>query len=140
MSARLPSDAGLGPCANQQQVVVNRSPSVRPRILLLDECTMSIDAEVNAEIVQRVKDVAASGAGVIIASPELEELTTLGDRVLVLSRGRLASELIRTRSREISADASTAALHAALLKPAGSPPPNEPFGRRRALMCTSAGT
>jgi len=58
-------------------------------VLLLDEPTRGIDVGAKSEIYQLVRDLADRGAGILVISSDLEELTGLCDRILVMSRGRL---------------------------------------------------
>ncbi len=77
---------------NQQKAVLARWLLTQPRVLILDEPTRGIDAAAKLEIYQLIFDLAEAGTGVLLISSEEEELTALCDRLLVLSRGRLAGE------------------------------------------------
>ena len=77
---------------NQQKVVLAKWLLIEPEVLLLDEPTRGIDVGAKSEIYQLIREIAERGAGVLVISSELEELTGLCDRILVLNRGRLAGE------------------------------------------------
>ena len=62
-------------------------------MLLADEPTRGIDVGAKASILVSLRDFANAGATVIVVSSELEELTVLADRVVVLAHGRLVEEL-----------------------------------------------
>ena len=65
----------------------------RPRLLLLDEPTASLDPSVAREVRQRIRDyVAATGAGVLWTSHNMREVEETCTRVLFLSRGRILLE------------------------------------------------
>jgi rhamnose transport system ATP-binding protein len=78
---------------NQQKVLLARWHLARPKVLLADEPTRGIDVGAKASILASLRDSAAAGASVIVVSSELEELTVLADRVVVLARGRLVDEI-----------------------------------------------
>ncbi len=80
---------------NQQKAVLARWLLARPRVLILDEPTRGIDAVAKFEIYQLILRLAAGGTGILLISSEQEELTALCDRILVLSRGRIAGEFSR---------------------------------------------
>ena len=77
---------------NQQKVVLAKEVLAEPRLLLLDEPTRGVDVGAKAEIYQRIRDLAAKGLGVLIASSEMPELLGLCDRVVVLRGGRTVAE------------------------------------------------
>ena len=78
---------------NQQKVLVAKWFETKPRLLLLHEPTHGIDVGARAAIFERLRDAAASGVAVILATSEYEDLPHLCDRVLVFREGKVASEL-----------------------------------------------
>jgi ribose transport system ATP-binding protein len=78
---------------NQQKLILAKWFELSPRVLLLAEPTQGVDVGARREILARVREVADSGAGVVIASSEYEDLAHLCDRVLIFRRGRIADEL-----------------------------------------------
>jgi ribose transport system ATP-binding protein len=80
---------------NQQKVVIGKWLAMSPRVFLLDEPTRGIDVGAKQEIYQLMETLAASGAGILFVSSELEEILGLADRVLVMHEGRLTGELSR---------------------------------------------
>ncbi len=77
---------------NQQKVVVGRGLARNPKVLLLDEPTAGIDVGVKAELYQIIRDLAASGAIVIMVSSDMAELRHVSDRILVMYKGRFFEE------------------------------------------------
>ena len=77
---------------NQQKVMLARWQLARPKVLLADEPTRGIDVGAKAAILASLRDFASDGATVIVVSSELEELTVLADRVVVLAHGRLVDD------------------------------------------------
>ena len=87
---------------NQQKVVIGKWLGRHPRVLILDEPTRGVDVGARGEIHRVVREYAASGAGVIVISSEVEELIGLCDRVLVMAEGKVVGSLL---GREISKEA-----------------------------------
>lgn len=79
--------------SNQQKAVLARWLDINPRVLLLDEPTQGVDVGARADIHQVVRAVAAQGACVLLVSSDLEEMSELSDRIVLLVRGRLEAEL-----------------------------------------------
>ncbi|GAA4837429.1 sugar ABC transporter ATP-binding protein [Kitasatospora terrestris] len=77
---------------NQQKAVVGRWLLGGTRLLLLDEPTRGVDVGARAELYQVVRDLAASGVGVLMVSSEVPEVLGLADRVLVMREGRIVRE------------------------------------------------
>jgi ABC-type sugar transport system ATPase subunit len=80
---------------NQQKVVLAKWLLAEPQVLILDEPTRGIDVGAKFEIYQLIHALADRGAGVLVISSEIEELTGLCDRILVMSQGRITDELAR---------------------------------------------
>jgi ribose transport system ATP-binding protein len=78
---------------NQQKVSVARWLIRKPRLLLLDEPTQGVDVEARAHLWQTIRHSAQEGCAVLLVSSDLEELTTLSDRLIVMRQGRLVGEL-----------------------------------------------
>ena len=77
---------------NQQKVVVARWLTRELKVLLLDEPTVGIDVGVKAELYRMIEYLSASGVIVIMVSSDLEELTSVSDRILVIHDGRVFEE------------------------------------------------
>src|SRR5262249_54963494 len=60
----------------------------QPRLLLLDEPHAGLDADARTVVDEVVRDAAAGGAAVLIASHDLEHTRPLAHREVVLTRGR----------------------------------------------------
>lgn len=77
---------------NAQKVVLGRWLFPGVRAVLLDEPTAGVDVGAKADILKLVRELAAGGAAVLIASSEFEELLAVCDRILVLREGRITAE------------------------------------------------
>ncbi len=81
---------------NQQKVVLAKWLfGGEARVLMLDEPTRGIDVGAKAEIYALLGRLAAEGRAIIVVSSELPELMHLCNRILVLSRGRIAGQVAR---------------------------------------------
>jgi ABC-type sugar transport system ATPase subunit len=80
---------------NQQKVVLAKWLRTKPRMLLLDEPTQGVDVGAKAAIYELIVAAARAGTGVLLCSSDTKELVSLCDRVLVLERGRVLSEVAR---------------------------------------------
>ncbi|MDW5596236.1 sugar ABC transporter ATP-binding protein [Conexibacter stalactiti] len=77
---------------NAQKVVFAKWMYSGARVFLLDEPGSGIDIGAKADIVELVRELARSGAAVLVADSEFSELLAVSHRVLVLRRGRVVAE------------------------------------------------
>lgn len=80
---------------NQQKVVLGRWLERGARLLILAEPTRGVDVGARAEIYRVLADLAADGVGILVVSADIEEVLRVSDRVVVLSRGRVAESFVR---------------------------------------------
>lgn len=80
---------------NQQKVVLGKWLLCEPSVLILDEPTRGVDVGAKAEIHRLLQAIADNGCALIVVSSDLPELLQLTDRILVLSRGKIAGEVRR---------------------------------------------
>ncbi len=73
---------------NQQKVVIAKSISRQPKIVILDEPTRGIDVGARAAIYEVIAALAEQGMAVIVVSSDLDEVLGLSHRIMVLNRGR----------------------------------------------------
>ena len=78
---------------NQQKIVLARAMLSEPAILVADEPTQGVDVGARAEIYRILREVAARGVPVVVASSDTKELEGLCDRVIVMSRGQAVATL-----------------------------------------------
>jgi ribose transport system ATP-binding protein len=78
---------------NQQKALLGKWLQVSPSLLLLHEPTQGVDIGSRREIFRIIREVAAAGTAVVIASSEYEDLANVCNRVVVMRRGRTVTEL-----------------------------------------------
>jgi ABC-2 type transport system ATP-binding protein len=81
---------GLLSSGEQTRVALAKAVLNRPRLLLLDEPTASLDPSAAQTIRGRIRDLAvAAGCGILWTSHNMYEVEEVCDRVLFLSHGRI---------------------------------------------------
>lgn len=78
---------------NQQKVIIARWLQRKPQLLLLDEPTQGVDVMSRADIYAVIREAAAQGCAVLVASSDMSELHALCDRIVLLARGRITGEV-----------------------------------------------
>ncbi len=86
---------------NQQKAILARWLATEPRLLILDEPTRGIDIGAHAEILKMIEKLCADGMSLVVISSELEELTAIAHRVIVLSDRKHIAEL---KGEQVTAD------------------------------------
>ncbi len=76
----------------QQRVAIVRALAMQPRLLLLDEVTSALDPELIAEVLDVIRELAASGMTMVIATHEMGFARDIADRVCFLDAGRILEE------------------------------------------------
>ncbi|MGE9313666.1 sugar ABC transporter ATP-binding protein [Niabella sp. CJ426] len=87
---------------NQQKIVIAKWLAKNPKVLLLDEPTRGIDVGAKSEIYKLIKDLAASGVGVVVVSSEIPEILALANRVLVMCEGEITADIPIADANEAS--------------------------------------
>ena len=78
---------------NQQRFVLARELDENPPLLVLENPTQGLDVDATAAVHDRVRSAAASGTAVVFYSSDLDELSEISDRVLVIrSTGAVFTE------------------------------------------------
>ena len=85
---------------NQQKVVVARNLLTAPKVLLMDEPTRGIDIGAKADMFKLMGQLAAEGLGIVFVSSELREVLAIADRIIVLTKGRIAGEFTHEEATE----------------------------------------
>ena len=82
---------------NQQKVVLAKWLSRSPRVIVFDEPTRGIDVGAKAEIYRLMRELADSGAAIMMISSDMEEVLANSDRVAVMHEGRVTGILDRAQ-------------------------------------------
>lgn len=78
---------------NQQKVIMAKWLLKKPLVFLIDEPTRGVDVGAKAEIQKMIREFTAQGSACVIVSSEIEEVSAICDRVIILNRGKLNGEL-----------------------------------------------
>jgi polar amino acid transport system ATP-binding protein len=76
----------------QQRVAIVRALAMQPDLMLLDEITSALDPELVAEVLDLVRELAAGGMTMVIATHEMGFAREVADRVCFLDGGRILEE------------------------------------------------
>ncbi|MCC7363111.1 MAG: ABC transporter ATP-binding protein [Dehalococcoidia bacterium] len=89
----------------KQRLAIARALLVRPRVLLMDEPTRSIDASHAAEAWQLVREeIDAADGCLVLVTHQLQEAFSLCSRVAILADGRVALETTADSLHAVTAD------------------------------------
>ena len=73
---------------NQQKVILGRCLMNKPRVILADEPTRGVSIGSKIEIYKALRELAATGVSILIASSEFDELVGLCNRIYMIDHGR----------------------------------------------------
>ena len=76
----------------QQRVAIVRALAMQPELLLLDEVTSALDPELVAEVLDVIRELAAGGMTMIIATHEMGFARDIANRVCFLDAGAILEE------------------------------------------------
>ena len=76
----------------QQRVAIVRALAMKPDIMLLDEVTSALDPELVAEVLNVIRELAAGGMTMVIATHEMGFARDIARRVCFLDAGRILEE------------------------------------------------
>ena len=91
---------------NQQKVVIARSLSTAPKVVILDEPTRGIDAAARSDVYSIIHHLKENGVAVLMVSSDIEEIVELADRAITVFQGRINGEFSK---EEINPDTLTSA-------------------------------
>ena len=76
----------------QQRVAIVRALAMQPQLLLLDEVTSALDPELVAEVLEVIRELAAEGMTMLIATHEMSFARDVAHRVCFLDDGVILEE------------------------------------------------
>jgi polar amino acid transport system ATP-binding protein len=77
----------------KQRVALARSLMINPDILLCDEPTSGLDIATIQDVVQLLRSISETGVTMVIASHDLDFLTKISDRIVLLKKGKIAVDV-----------------------------------------------
>jgi simple sugar transport system ATP-binding protein len=78
---------------NQQKLIVGREFDLQPKLLLVSQPTRGVDIGAIEFIHRKLVALRDAGCAVLLVSAELEEVTSLSDRLLIIHKGRIVGEV-----------------------------------------------
>jgi simple sugar transport system ATP-binding protein len=87
----LPARALSG--GNQQKLIIGREFELQPGLLLVSQPTRGVDIGAIEFIHRKLVALRDGGCAILLISAELEEVTSLSDRLLIIHQGRIVGEV-----------------------------------------------
>jgi ABC-type uncharacterized transport system ATPase subunit len=78
---------------NQQKLIIGREFELDPKLLLVSQPTRGVDIGAIEFIHRKLIELRDNGRAVLLVSAELEEVTALADRLLVIREGKIVGEV-----------------------------------------------
>ena len=78
---------------NQQKLIIGREFELNPKLLLVSQPTRGVDIGAIEFIHRKLIALRDAGSGILLVSAELEEVTALADRLLVIFKGGFVGEV-----------------------------------------------
>ncbi|MCP1200534.1 amino acid ABC transporter ATP-binding protein [Notoacmeibacter sp. MSK16QG-6] len=88
-SRKYPSQLSGG---QQQRVAIARSLCLRPKVMLFDEPTSSLDPEMVREVLDTMADLARDGMTIICVTHEMGFARGIADRIVFMDQGKVVEE------------------------------------------------
>jgi polar amino acid transport system ATP-binding protein len=85
----------------QQRVAIARALAMKPKVLLFDEPTSALDPELVGEVLQVMRDLAASGMTMVVVTHEIGFAREVGDQLIFMDEGVIVE---RGSPRDLIAD------------------------------------
>ena len=78
---------------NQQKLIIGREFELNPKLLLVSQPTRGVDIGAIEFIHRKLIGLRDAGTAVLLVSAELEEVTALADRLIVMREGKIVGEV-----------------------------------------------
>ena len=76
----------------QQRVAIVRALAMQPELMLFDEVTSALDPELVAEVLEVIRELAAGGMTMVLATHEMTFARDIASRVCFLDEGRILEQ------------------------------------------------
>ena len=80
----------------QQRIAIARSLAMNPNVMLFDEPTSALDPEMIGEVLNVIKELAASGMTMIIVTHEMNFAREIADMVIFMEDGKILEQGVPT--------------------------------------------
>ena len=84
---------------NIQKVVVAKWLTGDSDVYFFDEPTVGIDVKGKSEIYDIIRELAAQGKAIVVASSEIDEVISISDNIVVLYNGRIVGNIVSAEAR-----------------------------------------
>lgn len=81
----------------KQRVALARSLMIEPQILLCDEPTSGLDVATIDDVINLLKSIEKFGVVILIASHDLDFLTKIAHRIILLKNGKIAADVMPSK-------------------------------------------
>jgi len=99
---RLDTPVGALSGGQRQALTLLMATLVRPKLLLLDEHTSALDPRSTEQVVQLTEQlIRTEGLTTLMVTHSIQQAVTLGDRVLIMHRGRIVESIGGARKRQL---------------------------------------
>jgi ribose transport system ATP-binding protein len=85
---------------NQQKVVVGKGLAFNARLFMFDEVTQGVDVHAKGQFLKLIRELAKNGAACIYISNDIQEILEVSDRIIVMYKGRISTELATNDTNE----------------------------------------
>jgi putative ABC transport system ATP-binding protein len=102
---RLDTPIGMLSGGQRQALTVLMATMVRPSLLLLDEHTAALDPRSEEQVIKLTRAaILAGGLTTLMVTHSMSQAVQLGQRVLIMHRGRVVHDLRDIRQRRLAED------------------------------------
>jgi ribose transport system ATP-binding protein len=85
---------------NQQKIVLAKLLETESQVFIMNEPTRGIDVGAKTDIYQIMESLCEAGKGIVMVSSDMDELISMSDRIMVVSRGKVVKEFNREQATQ----------------------------------------
>ena len=87
---------------NQQKVLFAKWLAIKPALFIVDEPTRGVDVGAKSDMYAIIRELAETGAAVLVVSSDLPEVLSVSHRIIVMSEGKIRGEMDAAQAQEFS--------------------------------------